>query len=335
MNATGLHINGVGAVSSAGWSGADLLRVIRAREVLPAMNYPRPGIERAWNCPVRPVPPMPPEKQVRHPRFRRVSAITRYAAAASLEALKDAGFDTPPPHLGILFVMMNGCVSYTGRFYQEVLDNPAQASPLIFPETVFNAPASHIAALLGADGAVSTIIGNANAIMEALDMAAVWIRGGLIDHCLIIGAEECDWLSAEALTYYHEAHIASEGAGALLVSAEGGGPRIQSITGPLAFHSWKERCEILPRLVQPAAILIDDRNGIPLHDAAETAAWSRLDFQTRHSPKQILGESMGASAILQLVLATLESRAQNATAVISMPGGNAAAYACVIAHSAT
>jgi 3-oxoacyl-[acyl-carrier-protein] synthase II len=330
MNAAGLHINGVGAVSPAGWSAPDLLRVVRAGEALPAANCTRPKAERPWECQVRTVPPAPPEKQVRHPRFRRVSAISRYAAAACLEALKDAGFDTPPPRLGILFVMMNGCVNYTGRFYQEVLDNPAQASPLIFPETVFNAPASHIAALLGADGAVSTIIGNANAVMEALDMAAVWLRGGVCDHCLVVGAEECDWLSAEALSYYHASYVASEGAGALLVSLGGNGPRLQSITGPLSYHSWRERGEALPQLVTHASILIDDRGGIAKHDAAEAAAWSGMAFQVVHSPKTLLGESMGASASLHLVLATLECREQQAAVTVSLPGSNSAAYACVV-----
>jgi len=33
--------------------------------------------------------------------------------------------------------------------YDETLRDPTTASPLFFPETVFNAPASHIAALLG------------------------------------------------------------------------------------------------------------------------------------------------------------------------------------------
>jgi 3-oxoacyl-[acyl-carrier-protein] synthase II len=337
MTATGLYINGVGAVSPAGWSSADLLRVIRAGEPLPTTNVTRPGSERPWECPARLVPPAPAEKQIRHPRFRRVSAITRYAAAAALEALRDAGHDptVPQPHLGILFTMMNGCVNYTGRFYQEVLTNPAQASPLIFPETVFNAPASHIAALLGVDGAVSTLVGNSNTIMEALDMAAIWICSGVIERCLILGAEECDWLSAEALTYYHRRNIACEGAGALLVSATGPGPRIRSITGPLAYHSWRERCALLPTLAQhttvPAgSILIDDRSGITKSDHAENAAWATHSWQATHSPKRILGESMGASTALQLITATCITREQNVPTLISMPGNNTAAYACVL-----
>jgi 3-oxoacyl-[acyl-carrier-protein] synthase II len=330
MSAVGLHLNGVGAVSPAGWSAQDLLHVVRAGAALPVTNLMRSKGERTWDCRARTVPPAPLEKQVRHPRFRRVSPISRYAAAASLEALKDAGFGTPPPRLAILFVMMNGCVNYTGRFYQEVLDNPAQASPLIFPETVFNAPASHIAALLGVDGAVSTILGNANAIMEALEMAKVWLRCGVCDHCLVVGAEESDWLSAEALSYYHEDHVASEGAGALLVSLEGSGPRMENIIGPLAYHTWRERGKKLPQLATAASILIDDRTGIAKHDAYERAAWSFQTFDTVHSPKKILGESMGASTALQLVLATLESREQKVSVAVSMPGSNAAAYACVV-----
>jgi hypothetical protein len=165
-------------------------------------------------------------------------------------------------------------------------------------------------------------------------MAAVWLSCGVCDHCLVVGAEECDWLSAEALTYYHEAHIATEGAGALLVSATGKGPSIQRIAGPLPFHSWKERGELIPNFALPASILIDDHNGIAKHDAAEAAAWSQLTFQARHSPKKLLGESMGASAALQLVLATLESRDQQTSVAVSMPGCNTAAYACVMGHSA-
>src|SRR3712207_7831863 len=39
----------------------------------------------------------------------------------------------------------NGGVIYTKRFYHEVVESGAEAaSPLLFPETVFNAPASHL-----------------------------------------------------------------------------------------------------------------------------------------------------------------------------------------------
>ncbi|MBB5034945.1 beta-ketoacyl synthase N-terminal-like domain-containing protein [Prosthecobacter vanneervenii] len=339
MNSPRLYIRGVGAVSPAGWSAPAMLEAVVAGVPLPAVPCARPG-DRTWPCQTRLVPPAPPEKVTRHPRLRRASAITRYSVAAAREALADAGYDpaAPPPGLGMIFVMMNGCVNYTGRFYNEVLENPAQASPLIFPETVFNAPASHIASFLGIDGAVSTLVGSSNAIMEALDAASFWISSGIVKECLILAAEECDWLSAEALTYYHPRLIASEGAGAILVSAEGAGPQISAMIGPLGYLSWQERTKVLPQLVTQSceslagrqATLFTDLIGISRLDHAEDAAWSCGPWSAVHNPKKILGESMGASSALHLVLGALSARCTRQPAIVSMPGTNTAAYACVV-----
>lgn len=340
MNAEGIHIRGVGAVSAAGWSAADLLRVVREGMPLPTSNCVRPGDERPWPCAARLVPPPPPEKAARHPRLRRASAITRYSVAAAVEAMTDAGHDpaAPPKGLGILFTMMNGCVNYTGRFYQEVLQNPAQASPLIFPETVFNAPASHIASFLGVDGAVSTLVGSSNTIMEAFDAAACWLRTGLVEECLLIAAEECDWLSAEALTYYHPKLVASEGAAALLLSTQAAGPQVRDVIGPLCYTGWKERSALLPVLAEQTAaridgdavLLIDDQCGVSRIDRSERDAWSNTGWNAVRSPKRVIGESMGAGAALQLALGVLETRDTGRPVVVSMPGTNTAAYACVI-----
>ncbi len=339
MNASNIRIRGVGAVSSAGWNAAAMHAAVLAGTPLPSTPSARPGDLRSWPCESRFAPASPPEKIARHPRLRRSSAITRYTVAAALEALADAGYDpaVPPPGLGILFVMMNGCVNYTGRFYHEVLQNPAQASPLIFPETVFNAPASHLASFLGVDGAVSTLVGSPNSIMEALSTAAFWISSGVVTDCLLIAAEECDWLSAEALTYYHPKLIASEGAGALLLSASGDGPRVSEIIGPLGYLSWQERCNLLPELAaqtlaknEGSATLINDRTGITKLDHAEADAWTGRPWDAVLSPKYVLGESMGASCALQVVLGTLAVRQTQQPAVISMPGSNTAAYTCVL-----
>jgi 3-oxoacyl-[acyl-carrier-protein] synthase II len=339
MNTNHIRIRGVGAVSAAGWSAAAMHQAVLAGTPLPAVKCPRFIEERNWTSEARPAPPAPPEKVTRHPRLRRSSAITRYSVSAALEALTDAGHDpaAPPPGLGVLFVMMNGCVNYTGRFYHEVLQNPAQASPLIFPETVFNAPASHVASYLGIDGAVSTLLGSPNSIMEALDTAAFWIGSGIVEECLLIAAEECDWLSTEGLTYYHPELIASEGAGALLLSAHGDGPRVSEVIGPLSYLSWKERCALMPELaaqtyslLQVKATLVNDRTGIAKLDQAEAAAWSGGPWNTVLSPKYVLGESMGAGGALQLVLGAMAARQTQQPVVISMPGTNTAAYACLL-----
>jgi len=50
--------------------------------------------------------------------------------------------------MGLIVCLQSGCVQYTQRFFSEVLADPATASPLVFPETVYAAPTSHVAALL-------------------------------------------------------------------------------------------------------------------------------------------------------------------------------------------
>ncbi len=339
MNTSHLRIRGVGAVSAAGWSAGAMHQAVLEGKPIPAVKCPRFEKERNWSSEARPAPPAPPEKITRHPRLRRSSAITRYSVSAALEALTDAGYDpaAPPSGLGVLFVMMNGCVAYTGRFYHEVLQNPAQASPLIFPETVFNAPASHVASYLGIDGAVSTLLGSPNSIVEALDTAGFWISSGIVDECLLIAAEECDWLSTEGLSYYHPKLIASEGAGALLVSGKGDGPRVSEVIGPMSYLSWQERCALLPELaaqtyprLQGRAVLVNDRTGISKLDHAEATAWAEGPWDAVLSPKYVLGESMGAGSALQLVLGAMAARQTKQPVVISMPGTNTAAYACVL-----
>jgi len=92
-------------------------------------------------------------KGISHPRLRRASAISRFAAVAGLHALQSAGLKLESQNTertALIFAISNGGVTYTKRFYHEIVGTGAQAaSPLLFPETVFNAPASHLAAILG------------------------------------------------------------------------------------------------------------------------------------------------------------------------------------------
>src|SRR5947199_3754353 len=107
-----------------------------------------------------------------HPRLRRASAISRFAAAAGLAALAEA--KTPPSldRIALVFAISNGGVIYTRRFYADIVKSGAQsASPMLFPETVFNAPASHLGAILEVSGASYTLVGDAAVRLRALKLA--------------------------------------------------------------------------------------------------------------------------------------------------------------------
>src|SRR5439155_23341124 len=99
-----------------------------------------------------------------HPRLRRASAISRFAAAAGLEALQDAEVTLGSQNgnrIAVVFAISKGGVIYTKRFYRDIVETgPQSPRPLLFPETVFNAPASHLAAILGITGSTYTLVGD-------------------------------------------------------------------------------------------------------------------------------------------------------------------------------
>ena len=138
-----VFVGGIGAVSPAGWGVAALRAALEKNAPLPIQPMPRPG----WAKPlsVRPVPPPAARPAFfAHPRLRRANAISQFTIAAALEALGETVslVQSGAVRLGIVVGMMAGSVNYSRRFYEEVLKDPATASPLIFPETVFNASAT-------------------------------------------------------------------------------------------------------------------------------------------------------------------------------------------------
>src|SRR5437879_381813 len=132
-----------------------------------------------------------------HPRLRRASVISRFAAAAGLEALQAAGLKVDSQNaqrIALIFAISNGGVIYTKRFYRDVVEMGAQsASPLLFPETVFNAPASHLAAILGVTGTTYTVVGAGAVGLLAVRMQEDLMTDGSIDYCLLVGTEEVAW----------------------------------------------------------------------------------------------------------------------------------------------
>src|SRR5215470_4745188 len=179
-------------------------------------------------------------KGISHPRLRRASAISRFAAEAGLQAMESAGLEPGSQNaerIALIFAISNGGVTYTKRFYHEIVGTGAQAaSPLLFPETVFNAPASHLAAILGLTGATYTLVGDGTVGLAAITMAEELMANEALDYCLVVGTEEIDWLLCDAYRRWRLLRLAppiepfssqnrgmilSEGAGAILLAHHG------------------------------------------------------------------------------------------------------------------
>ena len=339
-----LRITGSGAVSAAGWGAEALVAAVTENRDLPATDLIRSIGSRDWSCPVRLAPPQPADHLPKFPRLRRASPITKFALSAAIEALKNAGFPNGQGagRLGIIQHMFNGCVQFSGRFYHEVIETPTLASPLIFPETVYNAPASHIAAFLGVDGPATTLIGESSAIIECVSMAHTWLVQDLVDHMLVIGAEECDWVSAEAATYYHPDLKISEGAGALLLSLSDVGLKL-SYSKAHAFHKEAEHVERLRELVRSTGFSrlpehVTGESGIAILDVTEIGAHATFKEPAEAGapnenplrPRAVLGECMGAGGALQLVLAARLAGERQSPVQVLLPGSMSAAYTATV-----
>jgi 3-oxoacyl-(acyl-carrier-protein) synthase len=337
-----LQVTGIGAVSPAGWGVAALAAALDAG-VPPATTMLEPPAAAAKSLrpyPARAVPlPVPDRALAGHPRFRRATPMALFAAAAALEALgpgRVAAVQSGELRAGLIFTLLNGGISYCGRFFGEVLANPAAASPILFPETVFNAPASHLAAYLGITGPCLSLVGDSAQFLAAIETAALWLDLGQVDLCLVVGAEENDWLAAAAIDLFKLGVPIAEGAACLVIEHGGSntpGVAIRSLATRHPVADWARR---LPAAVAAraalgslpsSALLVDDWCGHPATDAATVRAWSDWTGP-RVSPAPVLGYGLSAAGAWQCVAACHRLQAGGtADAVVATTGNHQRAAA--------
>ena len=300
-------IAGIGWVTPLGVGLDEVWSRLQNGDVAERKTLLNPETGRAHPCMA--VPPKMVEAVGRNPRLRRSSAISYFAVSAGLAALENAGITMTPEiaaRTAVVFAISDGGVLYTRKFYEQIVKQGANtASPLLFPETVYNAPASHLAALLGIDGASYTLVGDASVGLSALHFAAQLLELGNVDHCVVVGAEECDWILCEAYADWRLAPTPlAEGAAAVVLCREGrwnvathaGAPFIRRREAAAALS------RVLGELCGPEPQLIVSSANGTFVDRAEAAV---LPTALTLSPKCQLGEAPGASALLQLVLAAV------------------------------
>ena len=326
-----IFVCGAGAVSPAGWGVEPLRQAVGRGRQLAVKELARPGWEKPLR--VRTVPPPNPRPVFfGHARLRRSSPISQYAVAVALEALGNdlEKVNEGSLRLGIVFCAMSGCVNYSRRFYDEVLRDPSTASPLVFPETVFNAPSSHLAALLGTSAINYTLVGDPGTFVQGLALGAQWLNEGLVDGCLVVGAEEMDWLTADAFRLFTRRLVLSDGAGALYLrggAVDGRGVELAAITDSHLFWDRAGRVSATRMVAKQlgstsADALCDGLQDVPLLDEPDALAWA--DWRgARLSPKKVVGEGLMAAAGWQCVLASgAVQRGEAREALVSVVGCN-------------
>jgi 3-oxoacyl-(acyl-carrier-protein) synthase len=336
-------------ITGAGWitpQGEDLAQVWEA--VLagtPAPVSELPGPAGLKSHPAACIPPKMVDAVARRPRLRRSSNISLFAAAATLAALRDAGIDpdSGAKNCALVFAATDGGVIYTRKFYDQVL-RQGSGSPLLFPETVYNAPASHIAALLGLDGSTYTIVGDASAGLSAINLAAELLATTAIDHCIVAAAQEADWILCEA---YHQWRLTADlhgsprgaliadGAAALVLSREG--PHRLATTPAIPFFRQAEAAsslaaalEYLPPGATPVSV-ISCANGTFIDGAEQAAVEGAFGTTPTIRPKVTLGDPFGAGALMQIIGAALQlQREPGGQVLVPVIGLNEQAGAVIV-----
>jgi hypothetical protein len=289
-----------------------------------------------------PIPPKLVESLARNPRLRRSSAISYFACAAGLAALARAGVEMTneaAKRTAVVFAITNGGVVYTRKFYEQIVKTGANsASPLLFPETVYNAPASHLASQLGIDGASYTLVGDASVGLSALHFGAQLLATSEIDRCVVVGAEECDWVLCEAYNQWRLARTPLAEGAAAIVLARAGSAQISTDPGQ-TFFKRADASDALQRVIAR----LDPHAGAPPTRAVLSANGSFVDNAERNAlasffpgiatiaPKRAFGEAPGAGALMQTIVALLGlMKEKQPRALVSVIGFNHQAGATVV-----
>lgn len=305
-----------------------------------------------------PVPPKLVEALGRNPRLRRSSAISYFAAAAGLAALENAGVAMSPEaaeRTAVVFAIASGGVVYTRKFYDQIARTGANsASPLLFPETVYNAPASHLAALLGISKMSYTLVGDASVGIAALKYAEQILETSRdVDRCVVVGAEELDWVLCEAYRDWrllsakpcieigaNRGTLLAEGAAALVLTRDTGAVALREIHDGAPFFNRAQARDAVAKVHRElrekcgaADVAVSCANGTFI-DAAEAAALAESFPNARVlRPKRSLGEAIGAGALMQAVAAAIELQSGSAgSALVSSLGWNQQAGGAVLAR---
>lgn len=263
---------------------------------------------------------------------RRMDRLGQLAVAVSRAALEDAGL-TADERVGVVLGTGLGPMRSIEDFLSPVLGGePADGSPAIFPNTVFNAAAGQVAMQVGAKGPTSTVTTGHAAGASALAVSFDLLRQHCADAIVCPAVED---LSPGVLEAYRALPlfadgqaVLSEGGIALVLeresTARARGARVlaefaghATASDALGIGRWSADGEGVERAMrgalEHAGVAVDELGGLwanaaglELADAAEAKATARLSVPASvpvHAPRTGFGEPVGAGAHLSALLA--------------------------------
>lgn len=291
-----IEVLSTGSVSPSGFG------LLGVPENCPEMAFPGSNALH----PVASVDPKHPEllKWSKEPRLRRASSLSYFLMEAAHQAL------APFPQIdrsrvGVVSAFFLGCVDYSIKFYRQITKEGRRfGSPILFPETVFNTPVSHVVATLGLGGPVYSQIGDKSCWVSALRTAECWLRNGSADHVLVLAAEEFD---PHVLSGLHASRLlkkdlpVADGAGAVLLSAKevGTGVKLASVHDGYCFSNNSQATQAASACLSeiPASVSVLS-TGSGWNSKLERSVGSRRNWLV---DKKLHGEAFTASAAWETI----------------------------------
>lgn len=157
-------------------------------------------------------------------RFRRIAPLSQYALVAARHALADAGLKSlDADSTAVIMGLTHGALNYTQQFHGALAEEgPGSVSPLLFSDSVLNAPAGNVSIYLAVRGPVHTLVGGAEAGIKAMALAHRLLSEGTVERAVVISAEELNELSLHCYARLGSGPL-GEGAAALVLEREGKG----------------------------------------------------------------------------------------------------------------
>jgi 3-oxoacyl-(acyl-carrier-protein) synthase len=162
-------------------------------------------------------------------KTRRLDRLSVWSLVAASLAVRDAGLDlgqVDRSRAAVVFGTGLGCIELTESFFRSAANHGWQGTdPILFPETLGNAPASHVARCLDLRGPNITVGSKGRAAECALLHAASLLRHGQAKLALVLAGDTLtrasyEWYEAAGWLADDSGFIPCEGVVAVVLTPE-------------------------------------------------------------------------------------------------------------------
>lgn len=331
MNPDQVTITGIGTVSPFG----PVRGLISGKEMEPRTitAWPTEGVRRAFL-----VEPFRAADVIPGLKTRRLDRLSVWCLVAAGLAIQDAQLNLDAEDRSRIAVVLGtgfGCIELTESFFQSIAANGyGKSDPIIFPEGLSNAPASHVARIFGLRGPNITLshkgISGEGALMQAVSL----LRSGQADLVVTLAGDTLtrtmyEWFEAAGVlspacfsqtavpvpfSNRRDGFVPGEGVAAVVVESARRATK-RGVRAYVAFRSGHAtsnpqaaanvvRKSLAPSSPAEVRVIVSSANGSRSHDEVESSLIREVfgDSTSVIAPKAVLGESDG-NGILRLVTA--------------------------------